>query len=93
MLNNAEKLPEEELEDVSGGAICYIGFDPSLYCKDPYGNNVWEVVDDNTGLQLHIVSRETWDKARAAAENLARMCGRSPREISWEELQKLRGKQ
>ena len=79
MLNSADKLSDKDLEQVSGGAIVY------------NGGTVYDVVDDNDGHTICTVSRDTMAKARSVAKEIARGSARSSREITYDELQKLRG--
>ena len=85
MFDNAEKLNDKDLEQVSGGFIVYTGWQSE---KHP---NQFEVIMDPSGVSAPFkVERETLEESRAAAKQAAENLGMSSKEITWWELQKLR---
>ena len=89
MLDNAKKLPEEDLEQASGGVVVWTGRSSQ---KDQDHPTRHEVFDDKGVALPPTFDGNTLAEGRAAAQQYAESVGVDPTVISRLQLQMLRGK-
>ena len=83
MLDNAEKLPDKELEDVSGGFVTW---------THPAGHPTRYSVIDDKGKILQEYEGKTLAESRAAAQQYAESIGVDSTEIPKIDYLRLKGK-
>ncbi|MBO4374220.1 MAG: bacteriocin [Lachnospiraceae bacterium] len=83
---STEKINDDDLQNVSGGLI----FNASnIQGADP--DKPWEVLDDHTGNNIWINGEKQVFATQKEAEDAAKRIGANTLEISWDEVQRLRG--